>query len=166
TAQFGGIKAPATTTPAPDRFEADDTAATAANLGTVSSVSQTGLTLHTSTDVDYYSFTAATRGTFTVSVTPSQGSGTLSLASLDAQQTVLASGQSQTGGVKLSVSLASGKQYFVSVSSPTGSLFTYDLAIGKAGSGGGGGGKHLVLGGVQSPDEEPQGDAFYLNPAD
>src|SRR5262249_2431248 len=52
-----------------------------------------------------------------------------------------ASGQSATGGVTLSVSLASGQQYFVKVFSPTGSLFTYDLSIAKSGASGGGGGK-------------------------
>src|SRR5207245_1092259 len=93
--------------------------ASASTYGHVATVSLTGLTLHTATDVDYYSFTAASKGTFTVTVTPSQGSGTLSLAALNSQQSVLASGQSQTGGVTLSVSLASGQQYYVKVSSPT-----------------------------------------------
>ena len=85
----------------------------------MSSVSQTALTLSSTTDLDYYTFVAASKGTFTVSITPTQGSGLLSLSVLNAQQTVLASGQSQTGGVTLSLSLASGQQYYVKVSSPT-----------------------------------------------
>jgi hypothetical protein len=171
TAQFGGITAPSIS---PDRFETNNTTATATQFGTVSSVSQTGLTLHVSTDVDYYTFTAATKGTFTVSITPTQGSGSLSLSVLNAQQTVLASGQSQTGGVTLSVSLTSGQQYYVKVLSPTGGLFTYNLSLAKAGvtsttgaTGGGKGGHHLVVAGLTNPDDvQPEGDYFYRNAAD
>jgi hypothetical protein len=165
TAQFGGFPPPPTI--GPDKFEPNNTVATATNLGKVSSVSQTGLTLDTSGDVDYYTFTAASKGTVTVSVTPTQGSGTLSLTVLNAQQTVLASGQSQTGGVTLTVSLASGQQYYVKVSSPTGSLFVYSLSIGQASGGAATGGKHhLVAMGVENPDENPAGDVFYQNAAD
>ncbi|HJZ57436.1 MAG TPA: matrixin family metalloprotease, partial [Gemmataceae bacterium] len=131
TAQFGGFTAP---TISPDQFEPNNTTATATKLGTVSSVSQTGLTLHASTDVDYYAFTAAAKGTFAVSITPTQDSGTLSLTVLNAQQAVLASGQSQTGGVTLSVNLASGQQYYLKVWSPTGGLSTYTLSMAKAGA--------------------------------
>src|SRR5262249_17453554 len=142
TAQFGGVPLPPVggvpPPPAigPDQFEPNDTAATATNLGTVSSASQTGLTLSSSTDLDYYTFVAASKSTYTVSITPTQGSGTLSLTVLNAQQTVLASGQSQSGGVTLSVSLASGQQYYVKVSSPSGSLFAYSLSIAPASGGG------------------------------
>jgi hypothetical protein len=147
TAQFGGLTPPPAPTVGPDRFEPNNTAATATNFGAVSSVSQTGLTLNTSSDVDYYTFTAGAKGTFTVSITPTQGSGTLGLSVLNAQQTVLANGQSQTG-VTLSVSLASGQQYYVKVLSPAGSSLVYNLSVAKAGGGGGsggGGGHHLVL---------------------
>ncbi len=149
TAQFGGFTPPPPPPPiGPDRYEVNNTAAAATNFGTVNSVSQTGLTLHNSGDVDYYKFTAASKGTFTVSISPAAGSGTLSVAVLNAQQTVLATGQSQSGGVTLSVSLAAGKQYYIKVVSPTGSLFSYDSTIAKSAGGGGGrggGGKHLVL---------------------
>jgi len=103
-----------------------------------------------------------------VTITPTLGSGTLSLAVLKAQQTVLASGQSQTGGVTLAVSLLSGQQYYVKVCSPTGSLFGYNLGIAKASGGGGGngGGHHLVVMGVESPDDKVAGDVFYQNAAD
>src|SRR5262249_19725630 len=120
----------------PDRFEPNDTVAAATNLGTVSSVSQTGLTLHTASDVDYFKLTAASKGTFVVSVTPPPANGPLSLAVLNAQQTVLATGQSQTGAIPLSVSLASGQQYYVKILSPAGSLLTYDLTVAKSGGGG------------------------------
>ena len=81
---------------------------------------------------------------------------------------MLASGQSQTGGVTLSVSLLSGQQYYVKVYSPTGSLFGYNLGIAEASAGGGGsaGRHHLVVMGVKSPDALVAGDVFYQNAAD
>jgi hypothetical protein len=163
TAQFGGLPPPPTI--GPDQFDPNNTAATAHNFGTVSSLSQTGLTLDTPANVDYFSFVAASKGTYTVSVTTTTGSGTISLTVLNAQQTVLASVQSQTGGVTLPVSLASGQRYYVKVSSPTGSLLAYTLNLaqssGGGGSAGGSGGKKLVLLGPWA-----RGDFFYQNAAD
>ena len=52
TAQLGGFTAPPPPTVSPDRFETNDTVATATKLGKVTSVSQTGLTLHKAADVD------------------------------------------------------------------------------------------------------------------
>jgi hypothetical protein len=165
TAQFGGV--PQAPPIGPDRFEPNNTAATATNLGKVSSVSQAGLTLSSTTDLDYYSFVSASKGTFMVSITPTQGSGMLSLSVLNAQQTVLASGQSQTGGVTLSVSLASGTQYYLKVSSPTGGLFVYNLSLAQASGGGGSGGGHkLVALAIENPDDTGGGDFFYRNAAD
>src|SRR5262249_48635213 len=140
------------------RFEADNTVATAANFGTLTSVSQTGLTTHTSTDIDYYKAAAGSKGVFTVTLTPTQGSGNLSLTVLSANQTVLASGNSSNGGVTVSVSLSSGQQFYVKGFSSSGGLFVYNLKIVKAGGGGGGGGGHkLVYQGA---------DVFYQNEAD
>jgi hypothetical protein len=77
----------------PDPFDPNSTMATAANLGKVSSISQTDLTLDTPTNVDYFSFVAASKGTFAVSATPTQGSGTLGLSVSNASGTQLAAGQ-------------------------------------------------------------------------
>jgi hypothetical protein len=135
--QFGGLTPPPPPPITADRFEPNDTVTTATGLGTLTSTSQTGLTLHTSADVDYYKFTAGSKGTFTVTITPSQGSGTLNLALLNSKQTVLARGQSQTGGVTLSASLAGGQSYYVEVWSSSGGLFGYGLSIAKSAGGGG-----------------------------
>src|SRR5439155_5581909 len=131
TAQFGGFAAPPVITA--DRFEINDTATTATNFGTLGSISQTGLTFHTSTDVDYYTFTAANRGTYVVSVVPTQGTGALGLTVLGPKQAVLASGQSTGGGVTLTVSLGAGQQVYVKAQSPTGSLFVYNLTAAPSG---------------------------------
>lgn len=48
----------------PDRFEPNDTLATAHDFGSVISVSELGLTLHTSTDVDWFSLAAKRGGNY------------------------------------------------------------------------------------------------------
>ena len=170
SAQFGGFSPPPI---GPDAFEPNNSVGAATNFGKVTSMSQSGLTLSSPTDVDYYTFVAGDRGTFAVSVTPTQGSGMLSLTVLSAQQTVLASGQSLTGGITLSVNVTSGTQYYIKVSSPSASLFAYTLSIGAAsisgggaGSSGGHGGHHLVAMGAVNLDDPAQGDVFFQNAAD
>jgi hypothetical protein len=160
TAQFGGISAPAI---GPDQFEANNTVASATNFGTVTSLSQTALTLNTTSDVDYYTAAAGSKTTYTMTITPTQGTGILSMSVLNASQTVLASGQSQTGGFSLSVSLTSGQQYYVKVFSPSGGLFVYNLSIAKAGATGGGGGGG---GGGSAHKLVPAGDFFWADGRD
>jgi hypothetical protein len=113
----------------PDRYEPNNTSATATNLGRTNSVSQTTLSLDTATDVDYYTFTPLKNGTYTVTVTPTSGSGTISVSVLNALQVVAASGQSSAGGVTLSPNLLGGRAYYIKVYSPTGSQFVYNLSV-------------------------------------
>lgn len=148
--QFGGVSQPPPPPPPPpppsitaDRFEINDTPSSATNFGKTNGVGQTGLTLHTAADVDYFTFIPAKSDTYTLSVTPSQGSGTLNLTVLNAQQTAIAGGQSSTGGVTVTANLTAGQSYFVKVNSPSASLLVYNLGIAKAtGKPSGGGGAH------------------------
>lgn len=136
--QFGGSSPPPPAPPQPDSSEPNDTAAAATALGTITRASAPGRTLHSSMDVDFYSFVAASKGTYVLSLSFGTGAGTLSAAVLSAQQSVLASGQSQAGTLTLSVRLSAGRLYYVRVSSPSGDLLTYDLSLAKSGGGGGG----------------------------
>src|SRR5262249_36515762 len=77
----------------PDEFDPNNTWASAHSFGKLSSLSQTGLTLDTPTNADYFNFVAASKGTYAVSVTPTQGSGVLGLTVFNASGTQLASGQ-------------------------------------------------------------------------
>lgn len=120
-----------------DRYELNDSFAAATNLGSVSSVSQSNLTFHTTTDSDHFGFTLTRKGTYKVTLTPASGSGTINLTVFTAQQTVVSSNQSSSGSVTLSVSLAAGKLYYMRASSASGSLFAYSLTITKAGGGAG-----------------------------
>jgi hypothetical protein len=141
----------------PDRYEVNDSVATATNFGKTNTVSQTALTLHTAADGDYFTFVPVKSGTFTLTVTPTQGSGTLALTVLNDQQTVVASGQSQAGGVTLTASLSGSRSYYVKVWSPSGNVFRYDLSIAKSSGGGRKGGGALVLPASESgaETEEP-----------
>jgi hypothetical protein len=145
----------------PDQFEPNNTLASATNLGKVSSISQTGLTLDTSTDVDYFSFVAASKGSFAVSATPTQGSGTLGLSVYNASGKQLATGQLANATVTLSVSLSSGATYYIKVWSPTSSLLVYNLSMSASG-----GGHHLVVMGLANPDDPLAGDVFSRTAAD
>jgi hypothetical protein len=122
---------------AADRYEVNDTATVATNFGNTNTVSQSNLTLHTASDQDYYTFTNTKKGTYKVTLTPTQVGGTLNVAVLNASQAVLASGQSTSGSVVVTVSLAAGQKYFVRASSASGSRFTYSVSVGKPGGAGG-----------------------------
>lgn len=142
--QFGGVTQPPPPPPpsiTADRYEVNDSPATATNFGKASNIGQTGLTLHTATDVDYYTFSPTKSATYTLSIAPTQGNGTLDLTVLNAQQSMIASGQSSTGGVSVTANLTAGQSYFVKVSSSSGSLFVYNLSVAKStGKPSGGGG--------------------------
>src|SRR5439155_7003116 len=148
----------------PDKFDPNNAMTSAAKFGKVTSISQTGLTLDTPTNLDYFCFVAGSKGTFAVSAAPTMGSGTLGLAVYNASGTLLASNQPSSGTVAVSVSLSSGQTYYIKLWSPTSSLLAYNLSMSS--SGGGGGGHHLVLPGVASPDVAEGPDVFYLNAAD
>ena len=133
---------------APDRYEPNDTPAAATNFGNITSVSQSSLSLNTTSDVDYYCFTPTKSGTYTVTVTAIQGNGTLGMTVLSAQQTILGTGQSPSGTVNLTVNLTAGQRYYVMVSSPTGGIFVYSLAIAKSSGKPGGGAKSQPVSGA------------------
>jgi hypothetical protein len=130
SAKFGGITAPSGLSP--DRFDPNGTVATAASLGNLSSTTRTGLTLDSPTNVDYFTFTAATTGSYTITVKGTQSGGTggrLGLTILNGSQTVLASSSSTSGTETLTVNLTSGARYFMKVNSRSGSLFSYSLSM-------------------------------------
>jgi hypothetical protein len=151
----------------PDRFEINDTVMTATNFGTTNGLSESNLTLHTTTDIDYYSFTPRRKGTFQVTVTVPQGSGTVNLMVLDAQQNVLGSSQSLFGSVSLTLNMTSGTPYYVKVNSATGDMLAYGLDVtksggsGKTGNGKSGGGKGGKGGGALALEEE-RGDGLLV----
>jgi hypothetical protein len=143
-AQFGGSFDDPPPPPAlpPDSAEVNDTMGSAYDFGTISGASRTGLTLHTASDMDYFSFVPRKSGTYNVSITFTHASGNLDLTVYNAAGTVLGSSTSSSSNELVSLSLSAGQRYYVKVHSPAGATDSYDLSIVKpATSGGGKGGK-------------------------
>jgi hypothetical protein len=121
---------------AADRFEANNTASRAKNFGRTDSISQGNLNLHTTTDKDFYLFTTSQSGTYTFTVTRTQGAGRLDVAILNGTQKLIASGYSGSGGVTLTLTFVAGKKYYVRTASSTGSTIGYTLGVARSGGGG------------------------------
>ncbi len=153
-ALYGPDSAP-NTGPTADRFEVNNSMGTAHAFGTVSSVSETGLTIHTTTDTDFFSFTPRRNGTYSVSITFTNAQGNLDLALYNSAGTLLASATSLSDRESFTLTLSSSQRYYVKVSSPVGAVNTYNLAIAKVDTGGKGGGKSGAL------TISPPGDYYH-----
>jgi hypothetical protein len=130
---------PTPTGPTADRFESNDTFGGATNLGKFNSTGQAGLSLHSSTDSDFFKFTVAKAGTFNVGTIFSHAGGNLDLEIYNSQQQMIAGANSTTNNESITLNLAANTTYFIRVFSPNGAVNTYDLSIAKVGGSGGGG---------------------------
>lgn len=107
----------------PDRFETNDTFATATNLGTVASHTESGLSIHSASDVDYFKFTPDATGPVTISTKGNLFLGDLSLFVYDSTQTQIAMDDGTSGAPTdltdtRTVTLASataGQTYYIEV---------------------------------------------------
>ncbi len=97
-----------------DRFEQNDSLATATNLGS-DDQTQSELTIEVANDDDYYQFTAAANGMLDVDIEFIHNDGNLDLEVLDIDGNLLASSESQTNNEALTVRAFSGQSYFVRV---------------------------------------------------
>ena len=122
----------------PDRFEPNDFESTAADLGTLGSRTEAGLTVHESFDDDYFSFVAAASGPATVGITFSHAQGDLDLRLYDDNLNVFELGTSSDDNEQVTADLVAGETYYVAVAG-LGDTNTYDLSIAAGGDGGGGG---------------------------
>jgi hypothetical protein len=163
SAKFGGISGTSSTPPALDQYDPNSTMATAASLGSLGITTVNSLTISSSTEVDYFSFTAGTTGSYNFSSSFTQVGGTggsLSVSVLDSSQSSLGSATSTSGSDALSASLTAGQTYYIKVWSQTGSWFDYSLSVSgpaiptSGGSGGGGNGHHHGHGGMVLTDSE------------
>jgi hypothetical protein len=146
--QFGGVSQtpppppppPPPTGPTADPYESNNTWTAARNLGKFNSNSQTGLSIHTTTDVDYYSFQVSKSGTFRISTQFVNANGNLDLVVFNAQQQVLATAATTSDLESVTLSLSAGQTYFIKVSSPVSAINTYSLSVAKLSGGRGRGG--------------------------
>lgn len=130
---------PTPTGPTADRYESNDTFGGATNLGKFNSTGQTGLSVHTSADSDFFKFTVAKAGTFNVGTIFSHAAGNLDLEIYNSQQQMIAGANSTTNNESITLNLSANTTYFIRVFSPNGAVNTYDLSVSKVGGTGGGG---------------------------
>jgi hypothetical protein len=131
---------------AADRFESNDTLLTATELGQLNNRTETGLTLHTATDVDTFHFSARKAGDFNIT-TSFAAAADYEITIYDASMNLL----SQTSGSSAQVTLSRGEDALVQVRSLAAETDVYDLLIervGGTGKGGTKGGKGNGKGGL------------------
>jgi len=99
----------------PDLFDSNgqhnDTFATATNMGVTSTFTQTGLNINWGYDFDYFKFSPASSGTYSVTLTPASGDPNLKL--FDANQTQLAASTNAGGTETISYNFVKGQTYYV-----------------------------------------------------
>jgi len=98
-----------------DRFEPNDTLATARNLGAAGDRTFPDLTLHATGNDDYYRLTTVAAGTLTVGLAFHHVAGDVDMQLLDAAGTVLATSAGIGNGESISRQVAAGEEYFVRV---------------------------------------------------
>jgi hypothetical protein len=156
---FGGVSPPPPPPPSADCYEADDTSGTAHSFGTSGSLNCSNLTLHTSSDVDYYTVTVNRSATYQFATAFSQyngSGGTVQLSVLNANLGVLASTVASNGSESVTVSLSSGQRIYIQVTSPSTNLFTYCMTMTRQGGGHGG---HQLAVGDGFPKDSASADA-------
>ncbi|MHC4756786.1 MAG: LEPR-XLL domain-containing protein, partial [Planctomycetota bacterium] len=98
-----------------DRFEANDSFAEAADLGTLGDLTEADLTIHEPYNDDFYLLTAAESGTLNVDILFSHSSGNLILGVYDYSQSLLVGSDSATDNESVSVAVTVGQSYYVRV---------------------------------------------------
>ncbi len=121
----------------PDRFESNETLATASVLRTAGdkltgSLNVDDLTIDTEVDIDYFSFTTVDTGTaaHSVTLTYPSGAGLLHLDVLNSAGNVVGSSNTQNGPQTVSLNGLSAGQYYIKVTGGfINALNRYDLRI-------------------------------------
>jgi hypothetical protein len=116
----------------PDRFEANDTRATATVLGTVSgTISVADLSIHTSTDRDFFQFTTTGVGTSAhyVDVLFSHSNGDIDVRLLDSAGATLATSAGTSNNERMSLQGLAAGSYFVEVFGYSGARNSYRLSF-------------------------------------
>jgi hypothetical protein len=121
--------------PPGDRFEPNDSFATATNLGALGNRTEAGLSIHFPANDDYYRFTAATSGTFIADVLFSQQAGDIDVALYNANQTRLSYSDSRSNNERIVWSVAAGQTYYLHAYGYSGAMnpsYTLQLLVSQA----------------------------------
>ncbi len=130
------VPPPPTDPVAADRYDnaaaGNHSAKSATYLGTSGSVSRTGLTLHSQTDADFFRFRPAVSGTYSAHAMTRADAAYIDVTLMDNGLRNLAIGAPRSGGGETVVAtLVAGQDYYLRISSDTGSPVAYDLIVGK-----------------------------------
>ena len=115
--------------PPPDANEPNESAPAATNLGVVSVLSRTNLTLHRDQDEDWYVFTVARPSVLTVFTSFNHLEGDLDILLLDRHFGVLAAAASQVDQESMSVAVPGGQLLYLKAVAVGAAADVYDLHI-------------------------------------
>jgi subtilisin-like proprotein convertase family protein len=113
-----------------DRFEANDTIATATNLGTAGNRTENDLSIHAPGNDDYFHMQINRAGTLDIAIAFSHEQGDLDAELLDSEGDVVATSSSTDDGEEISHIVAPGETYYLRVFEYDGLINPhYDLTI-------------------------------------
>ena len=111
-----------TQAPPGDRFEPNDSFATAQDFGSLSNRAEAGLSIHFPGNGDYYRFTPAITGTFAADVFFSHTAGDLDAVLYDANQTRLSYSDSRNNDERIVWNVTAGQTYYLHVHGYDGAI--------------------------------------------
>ncbi len=112
-----------------DRFEPNNSFATAMNYGTISERVETGLSIHSATDQDYFLVTAAEDGEFHIETVFSNDLGNLDIFVYDQQQNLIVSETTNHDNEHLHFDALAGESYYILIKGFEGATNAYDLQV-------------------------------------
>jgi subtilisin family serine protease/subtilisin-like proprotein convertase family protein len=121
-----------------DRFEPNDSFATAQDLGSIGSRNEASLSIHTPNNDDYYRFTAAMTGVLTADVLFRHAAGDLDVVLYSANQTWLRDSSSANDDERIVWGVSAGQTYYLRVygyDGETNSNYALQLVVGQAPAG-------------------------------
>ena len=114
---------------ATDRFESNDTLATATFLGSEPTVALANLSIDTDADVDYFRYTAHQTGKLAINANFDSSVGNLTVEVRDAFDHVVATGTATPDGQQIIIPVVGQQTYYVRVAGDAGDLNSYNLEI-------------------------------------
>ncbi|MBL8891718.1 MAG: proprotein convertase P-domain-containing protein [Planctomycetaceae bacterium] len=112
-----------------DRWETNNTFATATNFGRTSEFHEVGLSIHDSGDEDYFRVVADEHGDFDIHVNFTHELGNLDLMIYDSEQNLIGSGNSQTDNEEVHFHGHEGEAYYIVIRGVEGATNGYELDV-------------------------------------
>jgi hypothetical protein len=143
-----------------DRFESNDAMASATNLGSIGTRSESNLSIHSADDEDYYRITAAATGRLTANVLFSHAAGDVDVVLYDAGGNAITSSASVDDNEALTADVTAGQTYYLRVYGYQDAVNpNYSLQLASSATDGGGSAivtlvnGRLIIQGTEGPDD-------------